>query len=90
MNQQSDIDNEQDTAETFEWSVEQRAKAKLDKGGYFELKRVSCDFDCQTRLLTLRGRTSSYYLKQIAQSLVAGLADVDRVENLIEVVSRES
>ena len=37
-------------------------------------------------VLTLRGCLPTYYLKQVAQTSVAGLEGVERIVNLIQVV----
>jgi osmotically-inducible protein OsmY len=47
--------------------------------------RVSCEYD--KGVLVLRGRSRSFYEKQIAQESVKGIAGVDRVVNEIEVVA---
>jgi osmotically-inducible protein OsmY len=52
--------------------------------GYQELRGVSCDF--HEGVLTLRGRVPSYYLKQVAQSLVFDLDGVQELSNRLEVV----
>ena len=53
--------------------------------GYHELRGVSCDF--HEGVLILRGRVPSYYLKQLAQSLVFHLEGVQELSNRLEVVS---
>ena len=49
------------------------------------VNRVSCEYD--GGVLFLRGRSRSFYEKQIAQESVKGIAGVDRVVNEIEVVA---
>ena len=61
------------------------AERALRSGPYPALKKVSCDY--QGGVLVLRGCLPSYYLKQIAQEVVAHQFDkVGRLENRIEVV----
>jgi hypothetical protein len=61
------------------------AERGLHSSRYSALKHVSCD--CQGGVLVLRGRLPSYYLKQIAQEVVARQFDkARRLENRIEVV----
>ncbi len=65
--------------------VEQVARARLCCSGYAELKNVTCAYGEHNRVLTLRGRVSSYYVKQRAQEVVRMVDGVDRIDNLIEV-----
>ena len=52
---------------------------------YAALKHVSCDY--QGGVLVLRGSVPTYYLKQVAQEVVAHQFDkVERLENRIQVV----
>jgi len=60
---------------------------RLSQSGY-ALRDVRCE--CQEGRLVLAGRVSSYYLKQVAQSLVSGLPGIALFVNLIEVHERES
>jgi hypothetical protein len=61
------------------------AERGLHSSRYSALKHVSCDY--QGGVLVLRGCLPSYYLKQIAQEVVAHQFDkVERLENRIEVV----
>ena len=49
------------------------------------VNRVSCEYN--SGVLFLRGRSRSFYEKQIAQESVKGIAGVDRVVNEIKVVA---
>lgn len=53
--------------------------------GYAELRAVIVVVT--GRKVVLRGKLTSFYLKQVAQSVVAALPDVDGLCNEIEVVS---
>lgn len=64
------------------------AHRRLAASRYGELSRVSCDF--HEGVLTLRGRVSSYYLKQIAQSVVRHVPGVELVVNHLEVLHAET
>jgi hypothetical protein len=66
------------------WEVVERAEDRLRNSAYRELRNVFCSF--REGILTLRGRVSSYYMKQLAQALVAGLGDVRELNNQLEVV----
>jgi osmotically-inducible protein OsmY len=48
---------------------------------------VSCHF--HEGVLTLRGRVGSYYLKQVAQTLVRSLESVRQVSNQLMVISSD-
>ena len=59
-------------------------ESRMHCSGYSELRRIACDLHDQ--VLTLRGRVSSYYLKQLAQSLVFTVDGVRELNNQLEVV----
>ena len=63
--------------------VEAEAQQRLGQSPYPTLRCVSCCFD--DGVLTMRGRVASFYLKQVAQTAVSKLHDVERIENCIEV-----
>ena len=66
-------------------SLQAVAERALRGGPYPDLKQLSCDY--RGGVLVLRGCLPSYYLKQIAQEVVAHQFDkVGRLENRIEVV----
>jgi hypothetical protein len=61
------------------------AERGLRRSRYSALKHVSCDY--QSGVLVLRGCLPSYYLKQIAQEVVAHqVTGVARLDNQIHVV----
>ena len=62
------------------------AHSRLCRSGYHELHFVSCNF--HEGVLTLRGRVSSFYLKQVAQTAIRDLDGVGEVNNRLEVVAR--
>ena len=64
---------------------EEAAEVRLRRNPYLALRNLSCD--CINGVLTLRGRLTSYYLKQMALAAVAGVEGVDCVRNEIEVVA---
>jgi len=65
--------------------VQAEAQSQLRKSGYYELHVVSCDF--HEGVLTLRGRVSSFHLKQVAQELMRQLDGAEEVNNRLEVVA---
>lgn len=59
------------------------AVSRLAGSGYLPLRKVRCEEN--EGVLTISGTVPSYYLKQIAQTLVATVEGVTRVENRLEV-----
>ena len=58
---------------------------ELGNSSYRAVRRVGCEFRDGT--LTLRGQVPSYFLKQIAQTIVRrGLHASVRIDNRVEVV----
>jgi osmotically-inducible protein OsmY len=55
------------------------AQQRLNSCGIRELCSIECD--CQDGKLTLRGRLSSYYLKQKAQEALRSLRDIESIVN---------
>ncbi len=66
--------------------VIEQAEGRLRRRPYRALHQVCCSY--RDGVLTLRGRLPSYYLKQIAQTAVAGIEGVRRIDNQIEVAPR--
>jgi len=78
------VDEEAIPPPTKKEYVESMARDRLRHAPYHELRRVVCEF--HEGVLTLRGFVSSYYLKQVAQVIVAKLEDVERLHNRLEVL----
>ena len=68
--------------------LQELAEGCLRRNPYLALKNVACD--CREGVLVLRGCLPSYYLKQVAQEVVARLEGVERIENQIEVLTPAS
>lgn len=66
-------------------AMERVAKTRLAQTGYPRLKEVECSY--QDGTMTLRGRVSSYYLKQLAQEALRNVTHVRRLINHLEVLS---
>lgn len=66
------------------FSIVAEAKERLQRQPHLSLQRIWCEFDEGD--LFLRGQVPSFYLKQLAQTAVAGLDGVCQVVNEIEVV----
>ena len=66
--------------------IETAVQDTLSQSTYYGLRRVSCEFDGE--VLKLCGTVSSYYEKQIAQSLVLPLLNRSiHFENHLKVVA---
>lgn len=60
------------------------AMRRLQSYHYSEIRRLQCEF--YDGILILRGRVSSYFLKQLAQEAVRSVVGVTRIINRLEVV----
>jgi hypothetical protein len=65
--------------------VTELAERCLPSHPYLALHSVSCDY--LDGVLVLRGCLPTYYLKQVAQEVVAPLEAVEYIDNQIEVVT---
>jgi osmotically-inducible protein OsmY len=63
--------------------VARQAARRLNDSAYQQLRGVRCDY--HEGVLTLRGQVSSFYLKQVAQTVVRKLPGVEECVNRIEV-----
>ena len=70
---------------TEELLVQAEAQSRLRTSGYHELHLVSCEF--HEGVLTLRGHVSSFYLKQVAQTLIRDLDGVGEINNRLDVAA---
>ena len=61
------------------------AARRLDGCGYPALRNVDCEF--QSGTLRLKGRVSSFYQKQVAQTVVTQIDGVRLVVNELEVAA---
>jgi hypothetical protein len=66
-------------------TIDREAECRLRRSGYLALRDVSCDV--RAGVVRLRGRLPTYYLKQVAQAVVAEVEGVRRIINLIDVVA---
>ena len=66
-----------------ERKVRAMAEAKLRQSPYLPLHEVTCEL-C-AGVLTLVGRVPSYYLKQIAQTVVCSVEGVFQINNQLSV-----
>ena len=68
--------------------VQAEARLRLQRSGYPELRLIRCAF--HEGVLTLRGRVTSFYLKQIAQTLIRELEGVGEINTRLVVVAPPS
>jgi len=64
--------------------IGESARSRLQNSSYFAHRDIGCAY--QDRVLTLWGRLPSYYLKQMAQAMVAEVEGVATIVNQIEVM----
>jgi hypothetical protein len=68
--------------------IRQEMRRRLCSTGYLALRTVSCEYHNGTGVL--RGQVPSYYLKQLAQSMLLSSPLFKNVVNLIEVSGNTS
>lgn len=71
------------TPHTSEEAVCTRATAILSNSPYLSLRSVKCNYEGGN--VTLRGEVPTFYLKQLAQSLVGGMVRPENILNLVQV-----
>jgi osmotically-inducible protein OsmY len=59
------------------------AQGRLRRSAYHTIRAITCEF--HEGVLTLRGRVSSYYLKQVAQEVVRTVDRVSEINNRVGV-----
>jgi hypothetical protein len=65
-------------------SIVEAAERCLRSSNYLVLTGITCDY--LSGILILRGRVSTYHLKQVAQVVVSQVEEVDGIDNQIEVI----
>ena len=70
--------------EASQASMKELAERRLHSSPYLALRGISCD--CLDGVLVLRGCLPTYYLKQLAQEAVVGLAGFQGIDNQIQVI----
>jgi osmotically-inducible protein OsmY len=64
--------------------IEEAAEGRLRRSSHLVLRDIGCT--CREGVMTLRGYLPTYYLKQIAQHMVAEIDGVRGIINQIEVL----
>ncbi|SIO61318.1 BON domain-containing protein [Singulisphaera sp. GP187] len=72
---------------SLEVGLGHEAERRLCESGYLALRDVSVSSESHAGTLWLRGRLPTYYLKQVAQSIVSEIEGVNQVVNHIDVVA---
>ena len=70
---------------TTDERIADEARRRLCSSSHFHLREMTCDSNC--RVLSISGRVPSYYLKQVIQSLLMGIDDVEQLVNDVDVVN---
>jgi osmotically-inducible protein OsmY len=68
---------------THDAEVQSEAQNLLERSNYLALRRLRCEF--HDGRLVLNGRVPTYYLKQVAQTIVRQLPGVRRIDNMVDV-----
>lgn len=79
------LEHVENVAATHRLDPAEIAESHLRSNSYLALKNISCEF--RQGVLILKGNLPTYYLKQVAQAVVAPTAGVERIVNEIEVVA---
>jgi hypothetical protein len=67
--------------------IEQVARQWIASNCPYRFYFNNVDFRFDAGVLTLHGRVHSFYLKQVLQSVLGELSEVERIDNRVEVVS---
>jgi osmotically-inducible protein OsmY len=65
--------------------IDELAQSRLQRSPYLALNDIACEY--QGGVLTLQGRLPTYYLKLMAQSIVADVEGVTVIANRIDVMT---
>lgn len=71
------------TCSGHEHAVTRQIRDRFQNSSYPEIRRLDCAF--ADGVLLVRGRLASFYLKQVAWSLIVGAANFDHFDDQIEV-----
>jgi osmotically-inducible protein OsmY len=72
-----------ETKDSTLFSVAGQAEAGLQASPYSSIRKIVCIYD--EGILVLRGRVPTFYHKQTAQIVVAGIEGIKQIVNQIEV-----
>jgi hypothetical protein len=67
------------------WETVKTAERLLRQSAYLELRNLKCDF--HEGVLTIRGHVPSYFLKQLAQSLLLNIDGLLELNNQLVVLA---
>lgn len=83
MNAVTELEQNQAVSTVSASPAAREAERVLRQSGYVALRRVQCEW--QNGVIALGGKVPSFFLKQMAQTLVSQVEGVRRVENRIKV-----
>lgn len=66
-------------------SLEDRARAIIDRQPYFRAARYALTFTSIEKVLLITGQLPSFYLKQVLQNELMRLEGLGRIENQVRV-----
>ena len=72
-------------AKTKKKRIARLAYDALRDCGYYELTRLTCEYQCHRGVLVLRGRVSTFHMKQVAQTVVKVIEQVREIKNEVAV-----
>lgn len=76
---------ESNASDSFDGKLQAKAEAVLSTCPYREVQKINCVL--RNGVMFLRGQVSSFYLKQIAQTIMMNIQGVRQVVNAIQVRS---
>lgn len=81
-------DHEDNAVAEYERTIAVMATDELNRSGYCELKGIACDYQYRGGVLIMHGVVSSFYMKQVAQTVVKVIEQVYEIKNRVNVVYR--
>ena len=75
-------------SQTNHSTIETEVAFRFEKSPYLELRRVICTMN--EGVVTLSGRVSSHYLRQVAQATVLGLDGIRAIDNQLGVFAERN
>ena len=75
-----------DDVERKNLTVTRCARALIARHPHFQSRPAKFEFEYRQNVLTIRGSVPTFHLKQLLQSALMRLDDVDRIDNRVDVV----
>lgn len=77
---------EDNTIAIYERRIAEAAQNVLRSTGYYQLSLVRCIYQYRGGVLVLEGTVASFYMKQVAQTVVKTVEQVYEIRNQVDVV----